>query len=62
MVVPSPGEQPTPAVPEPGTVPADPTPDPPDVPLVPDEDPDKAPDPDSCLCPSEDGIPSPWAS
>ena len=45
MVVPQPGEQPTPAVPEPGTVPADPTPDPPDVP-VPNEDPDTAPDPD----------------
>ncbi|MDX6657993.1 MAG: hypothetical protein QOH62_2786 [Solirubrobacteraceae bacterium] len=44
MVVPQPGEEPTPAVPEPGTVPADPTPDPPDVP-VPDEDPDTAPDP-----------------
>jgi len=44
MVVPQPGEEPTPAVPEPGTVPADPTPDPPEVP-VPDEDPDTAPDP-----------------
>ena len=46
MVVPQPGEQPTPAVPEPGVIPADPTPDPPDLPLVPDEDPDTAPDPE----------------
>ena len=49
MVVPSPGEPPTPAVPEPGTIPADPgrrEPHPPDVPLVPDEDPDTAPDPE----------------
>ena len=44
MVVPQPGEEPTPAVPKPGIVPADPTPDPPEVP-VPDEDPDTAPDP-----------------
>ena len=45
MVVPQPGEPPTPAVPEPGVVPADPTPDTPDLP-VPNEDPGTAPNPE----------------